>query len=160
PSGIEERQGATTPKAPRATDWLPACHQAFRCEEARIRAIHTPPPSRSHSKYFRDLMAAKSKTRYYQICIKRQYGLFSLRPNQTQQPRIDSESFLKLKTRRRFKFKELREKFRLTYTEKRVVVFVLAAFMLGLVTKYYRYTHPSPAPSQSNLGKSRPSLPA
>jgi hypothetical protein len=34
--------------------------------------------------------------------------------------------------------------------EKRVVVFVLAAFVLGLVTKCYRDAHPSPPPSPTN----------
>jgi len=37
---------------------------------------------------------------------------------------------------------ELRHKFVLTPEEKRVIVFVLAALLLGLGTKYYRDTHP------------------
>ncbi len=41
-------------------------------------------------------------------------------------------------------FNEVRQKFRLTSAERRVVVFVLAAFLLGLVTKCYRDGHPSP----------------
>jgi hypothetical protein len=49
----------------------------------------------------------------------------------------------------RFKLDQARQRFRLTATEKRVVVFVLAAFVLGLVTKCYRDTLPSPAPAQS-----------
>ena len=48
--------------------------------------------------------------------------------------------------RQRFKLDELRQRFRLTQTEKRVAVFVAAAFMLGLVTKCYRDAHPSPTP--------------
>ncbi len=50
----------------------------------------------------------------------------------------------------RFKLDEARQRFRLTSTEKRVIVFVLAAFVLGLVTKCYRDAHPSPAPAQSD----------
>src|SRR4029077_19233180 len=57
----------------------------------------------------------------------------------------------------RFKFDEVRQRFRLTPTEKRVVIFVLAAFVLGLITKCYRDAHPSPALPQSNPGKARPS---
>ncbi|PYL09481.1 MAG: hypothetical protein DME33_03925 [Verrucomicrobia bacterium] len=63
-----------------------------------------------------------------------------------------------MKGRPHFKFKELREKFRLTYTEKRVAVFVLAAFMLGLVTKCYRDAQSphSPAPAKKIFGRARP----
>ena len=50
----------------------------------------------------------------------------------------------------RFKLDEARQRFRLTSTEKRVIVFVLAAFVLGLATKCYRESHPSPAPAQSD----------
>ena len=46
------------------------------------------------------------------------------------------------KKRRHFKLDEVREKFRLTPTEKRVAVFVAVAFLLGLITKCYRDTHP------------------
>jgi len=52
--------------------------------------------------------------------------------------------------RQRFKLDELRQRFRLTQTEKRVAVFVAAAFMLGLVTKCYRDAHPSPTPVQAH----------
>jgi hypothetical protein len=45
---------------------------------------------------------------------------------------------------KRFKFDELRQRFRLTPTERRVAVFVAAAFVLGLITKCYRDAHPSP----------------
>jgi hypothetical protein len=61
-----------------------------------------------------------------------------------------------LKTRRRFKFDHLRQKFFLTPAEKRVTLFILAAFLLGLGTKYYRDAHPAAPPPQSNLGKARP----
>ena len=47
-----------------------------------------------------------------------------------------------VKKSRRFKFDEVRQKFRLTPTEKRVAVFIIAAFVLGLVTKCYREAHP------------------
>ena len=47
---------------------------------------------------------------------------------------------------RRFKFDEVRQRFRLTPTERGVAVFVAAAFVLGLVTKCYRDAHPSPTP--------------
>jgi hypothetical protein len=50
----------------------------------------------------------------------------------------------------RFKFDEVRQRFRLTPTERRVALFVLAAFLLGLVTKCYRDGHPSPAPAQTD----------
>jgi hypothetical protein len=50
----------------------------------------------------------------------------------------------------RFTLDQARQRFRLTSTEKRVVVFVLAAFVLGLVTKCYRDAHPAPAPAQSD----------
>ena len=50
----------------------------------------------------------------------------------------------------RFKLNEARQRFRLTSTEKRVIVFVLAAFVLGLATKCYRDAHSSPAPAQSD----------
>jgi hypothetical protein len=46
--------------------------------------------------------------------------------------RIDLENFRELKKVRRFRFDEVRQRFRLTPTEKRVAVFVLAAFVLGL----------------------------
>jgi hypothetical protein len=52
------------------------------------------------------------------------------------------------------------DRFVLTPEEKRVVVFVLAAFLLGLCTKYYRDTHPAPIPAkaQKNVWQShRPS---
>jgi hypothetical protein len=47
--------------------------------------------------------------------------------------------------RDRFNFDELRQRFRFTPTEKRVAVFVVAAFVLGLATKCYRDAHlPTP----------------
>jgi len=44
-------------------------------------------------------------------------------------------------------FDQVRQRFRLPSSEKRVVVFVLTAFLLGLVTKCYRDAHPSPPPT-------------
>lgn len=46
----------------------------------------------------------------------------------------------------RFKFGEARQRLRLTPTERRVAVFVLAAVVLGLATKCYRDAHFSPYP--------------
>jgi hypothetical protein len=54
----------------------------------------------------------------------------------------------------RFKFDEVRQRFRLTPTERRVAVFVAAAFVLGLVTKCYRDAHPSPTLLQTHSGRS------
>lgn len=51
----------------------------------------------------------------------------------------------------RFKFGEARQRFRLTPTEKRVAVFVLAAVVLGLTTKCYRDTHFSPPPATGKI---------
>jgi hypothetical protein len=59
--------------------------------------------------------------------------------------RIDLENFRELKKVRCFRFDEVRQRFRLTLTEKRVAVFVLATFVLGLATKCYRDTHPQQA---------------
>src|SRR5262252_2073339 len=42
------------------------------------------------------------------------------------------------------------QRFRLTPAEKRVVAFVAAAFLLGLITKCYRDAHPSPTPVQTH----------
>src|SRR4249919_4206486 len=64
---------------------------------------------------------------------------------------------LVVKKSRRFKFDEVRQRFRLTPTEKRVAVFVAAAFVLGLITKCYRDAYPSPTPLQTHSGKSRAS---
>jgi hypothetical protein len=60
-----------------------------------------------------------------------------------------------VKKSRRFKFDAMRQRFRLTPTEGRVVVFVAATFVLGLITKCYRDANPSPAPVQTYSGKSR-----
>ncbi|PYK22080.1 MAG: hypothetical protein DME56_02280 [Verrucomicrobia bacterium] len=43
---------------------------------------------------------------------------------------------------RRFKFDEVRQRFRLTPVERRVTLFIIAAFLLGLITKCYRDAHP------------------
>jgi len=47
----------------------------------------------------------------------------------------------------RFKFAEARQRFRLTPTEKRVAIFILAAVVLGLATKWYRDAQSSPYPA-------------
>jgi len=47
-----------------------------------------------------------------------------------------------LKFPERWTWAELRHRFVLTPEEKRVVAFVVAALLLGLVTKCYRDTHP------------------
>jgi len=60
-----------------------------------------------------------------------------------------------LKTQLRLKFKETRQRFVLTREEKRVVGFVLAAFVLGFGTKCYRDAHlfalSSPAKETSSV---------
>jgi hypothetical protein len=45
----------------------------------------------------------------------------------------------------------VRQKFRLTPMEKRVAVFVLAAFVLGLTTKCYRDARSSPPPAARKM---------
>src|SRR4051794_5461172 len=60
-----------------------------------------------------------------------------------------------VKKSRHFNFDEVRQRFRLTPTERRVALFVAAAFVLGLITKCYRDAHPSPTPVQTHLGSSR-----
>jgi hypothetical protein len=75
--------------------------------------------------------------------------------------RVDAKNLATLfvvKKSQRFKFDEVRQRFRLTSTERRVAVFVAAAFVLGLVTKCYRDAHPSPTPLQTHSGRSGPSL--
>src|SRR5262249_9662606 len=62
-----------------------------------------------------------------------------------------------VKKRRRFKFDEVSQRFRLTSTEKRVALFVLAVFVLGLITKCYRYAHSSPTPFKTHRSSSRAS---
>ena len=68
--------------------------------------------------------------------------------------RVYSGPFV-VKKNRRFKFDEVRQRFRLTPTERRVAVFVAAAFVLGLITKCYRDEHPSPTPVQTHATSSR-----
>lgn len=51
-------------------------------------------------------------------------------------------------------------RFVLTSEEKRVVIFVLAAFLLGLGTKYYRDTHPAPIPDKSKTSVSQSHRPS
>src|SRR4051794_27907899 len=70
---------------------------------------------------------------------------------------VGSRSYFVGKKSRRFKFDEVRQRFRLTPTERRVAVFVAAAFALGLITKCYRDAHPSPTPAQIHSGKTRAS---
>jgi hypothetical protein len=60
--------------------------------------------------------------------------------------------YSELKKRWRSKFDQARQRLLLTPTEKRVVVFILAAFALGLGTKCYRDAHPSFV----ELGRARP----
>ena len=55
--------------------------------------------------------------------------------------------------RRRFKFREVRQRFRLTPIERRVAVFIVAAFMLGLMTKCYRDAHASITAGQAHSGR-------
>ncbi len=43
-----------------------------------------------------------------------------------------------------WQWEELRHKLVLTPEEKRVILFIVAAFLLGLGTKCYRDTHPRP----------------
>ena len=60
-----------------------------------------------------------------------------------------------IKKSRHFNVDEVRQRFRLTPTERRVALFVAAAFVLGLTTKCYRDAHPTPTPVQTHLGSSR-----
>ncbi len=53
--------------------------------------------------------------------------------------------FRELKKSWRFNLDQVRQRLLLTPTEKRVVVFVLAALVLGLGTKCYRDAHPTPS---------------
>jgi len=63
-----------------------------------------------------------------------------------------------LKLPESWKWEELRHKFVLTPEEKRVILFVIAAFLLGLGTKCYRDTHPpSPLPMNQKQPHSRKS---
>jgi hypothetical protein len=52
-----------------------------------------------------------------------------------------------LKSRSRSRFKIVRDRFILTPEEKRVIVFVVVAFSLGLVVKHYRQSHPRLLPA-------------
>jgi hypothetical protein len=48
----------------------------------------------------------------------------------------------------------------LTPEEKRVVIFVLVAFLLGLGTKYYRDTHPTLVPDKAKTNVSQSHRPS
>jgi hypothetical protein len=52
-----------------------------------------------------------------------------------------------LKARDRWSWDELLHRFVLTPEEKRVAVFVIVAFLLGLGTKCYRDAHPQTPPA-------------
>src|SRR5262249_5134166 len=64
---------------------------------------------------------------------------------------IEVETFRELKKGWRFRFDEVRQRFRLTPTEKLVAVFVVAAFVLGLATKCYRDVHSSSDPAAQKM---------
>jgi hypothetical protein len=64
--------------------------------------------------------------------------------------RRDKRNKLRIEEALALKLDKARQRFRLTSAEKRVVVFILAAFVLGLFTKCYRDAHPSPPLSQSD----------
>ena len=49
-----------------------------------------------------------------------------------------------MKVPERWQWEELRHRFVLTPEEKHVILFVVAAFLLGVGTKCYRDTHPQP----------------
>src|SRR5207244_9926810 len=74
--------------------------------------------------------------------------------------RIEPENFRELKKPLRFRFDEVRQRFRLTPTEKRVAAFVVAAFALGLSTKCYRDAHQSPSLPQPNNTRTKFASPA
>jgi hypothetical protein len=57
----------------------------------------------------------------------------------------------------RWKFDELKQRLVLTAEEKRVIVFIFVAFVLGLAAKHYRAAHPQPLP---DFDKKRPHSPA
>jgi KTSC domain len=86
---------------------------------------------------YRDLMLAQSQS----ALLRRQYQRplpISARP-----PARGPTSELKPAS---WSWEELRHRFVLTAEEKRVVAFVLAAFILGVGTKCYRDTHPRHPP--------------
>jgi len=65
-----------------------------------------------------------------------------------------------LKFSERWNWDELRHKLVLTPEEKRVIVFVVAAFILGFGTKCYRDSHPQlPAQIEKKHLRSRSSQP-
>jgi hypothetical protein len=56
----------------------------------------------------------------------------------------------------RFKLDQARQRFRLTSTERRVAVFVFAAFVLGLATKCYRDAPSPPPAAKATSSRARP----
>jgi len=52
-----------------------------------------------------------------------------------------------VKSSERWRWEDLRHRFVLTPEEKRVISFVLLAFLLGVGTKCYRDAHPQPRSS-------------
>jgi hypothetical protein len=65
------------------------------------------------------------------------------------------------KTSWRSRLDRFRQRFVLTPHEQRVVAFVVAAFLLGLFTKYYRETYPTavPASTKAKPAKTRSTIP-
>jgi len=63
-----------------------------------------------------------------------------------------------VKKSRQFQLDQVRERFHLTSIERRVALFVAAAFVLGLVTKCYRDAHPSPPPVETHTGRTVTSM--
>jgi len=64
-----------------------------------------------------------------------------------------------LKFSDRWNWDELRHRFVLTPEERRVICFIIAALLLGFVTKCYRDTHPQPAQMDKKHPHSRKSQP-
>jgi len=104
-----------------------------------------PVPSKEHPCLLRDEQAGKPAQR------------FRLEAEVTLSCALAGDFPIVVKKRRRFKFDEVRQRFRLTPTERRVAVFVLAAFVLGLITKCYRDARPSPTPVETRPAKARTS---
>jgi len=66
-----------------------------------------------------------------------------------------------LKLRRPWNWSEFRQKLVLTPEEKRVIIFILTAFILGLTTKCYRDKHRPPvAPAHAKQQRQQGATPA